>query len=375
MSITLLHTADWQIGKQFGEILEDAGALVRAQRLETIKSLAHLARERDADAVLVAGDVFEMNTVTDTTLRQTVDALQGYAGPWLLLPGNHDPALAESAWTRLRRMGMPNNVYLLTEPEPVVLADGRLAVLPAPLQRRQETRDLTASFAAIETPAGAVRVGLAHGSVANRLPQASEAYNPIANDRADEARLGYFALGDWHGTLEIAPRTWYAGTPEIDRFKNNDAGNALIVTLDGPGSPPRVEKTFTTHYRWHLLEQRITGMADLELLETNLAALGEPWNRRIVRLTLTGTIDLETQRCLDEVLERWGARFRHLSLRSEGLLAQATDEDFDRLRVTGYLRDALERLREIQQQRTHPDHPHADVAMQRLYAELGRLEG
>ena len=55
MTLNLLHTADWQIGKQFARIAGDAGAMLRAQRLETIRALAVLARERRVDAVLVAG--------------------------------------------------------------------------------------------------------------------------------------------------------------------------------------------------------------------------------------------------------------------------------------------------------------------------------
>lgn len=58
MGLTLLHTADWQIGKRFAHIAGDAGAALRTQRLETVRSLARLAQEQRVDAVLVAGDVF-----------------------------------------------------------------------------------------------------------------------------------------------------------------------------------------------------------------------------------------------------------------------------------------------------------------------------
>jgi DNA repair exonuclease SbcCD nuclease subunit len=237
-----LHTADWQIGKQFSWIEGDAGALIRTQRLETVKRIAELARDREVNAVLVAGDVFEMNTVSDETLRRTMDALSGYPGPWLLLPGNHDAALQESAWTRLSRIGVPGNVHLLLDTKPFLLKDGGLAVLPAPLTRRHEARDLTEGFSNVESPQGAVRVGLAHGSVENRLPESAELHNPISDRRAEQSRLEYLALGDWHGTLEIADRTWYAGTHETDGFRANDSGNALIVEIDGPGATPRVEK-------------------------------------------------------------------------------------------------------------------------------------
>ena len=115
MPLTLLHTADWQIGKQFAPIAGDAGAMLRTQRLETIRALAALASERCVDLVLVAGDVFEDNAVSDETLRRTMNALDGFEGPWVLLPGNHDAALAQSVWSRLRRLAIvPDNVVLAT---------------------------------------------------------------------------------------------------------------------------------------------------------------------------------------------------------------------------------------------------------------------
>ncbi|MCG8428128.1 MAG: DNA repair exonuclease, partial [Chromatiales bacterium] len=204
--IHLFHTADWQIGKQFGNIPGDAAAMVRQQRLKTVEKIAGLAQARQVDAVLVAGDVFEDNGVSDETLRRTINAMSAYSGNWVLLPGNHDAVLAESAWSRLERLGLiSENIHLALNAEPILLCNERLAVLPAPLQRRHETRDLTAAFDQMATPEGAIRVGLAHGSVKNRLPERSEAFNEIADDRAETARLDYLALGDWHGTLEIAP--------------------------------------------------------------------------------------------------------------------------------------------------------------------------
>ena len=95
MSITLLHTADWQIGKQFANVPGDPGAALRLQRLDTVKAIAGLAKERAVDAVLVAGDVFEDNAVSDETLRRTLNAMAPFAGPWVLL---------EIRWHRLRNI-------------------------------------------------------------------------------------------------------------------------------------------------------------------------------------------------------------------------------------------------------------------------------
>lgn len=164
MPVSIIHTADWQIGKQFANVPGDAGAILREQRFQTVRRIADVARERAVDAVLVAGDVFDSNAVKDETVRRTINAMEGFAGPWVLLPGNHDAALAESVWTRMKGWGIAENLVLAaTSREPIVLANGGMIVLPAPLRRKQEAVDLTEWFDAAETPAAAVRIGLAQG--------------------------------------------------------------------------------------------------------------------------------------------------------------------------------------------------------------------
>lgn len=189
MAVSFIHTADWQIGKVFSTIGGDAAVLLKAQRVKTVRCIAQLATERRVDAVLVAGDIFESNLVSNETIHGLLHAMEGFTGPWILIPGNHDPAVAESVWQRLDVLGCPKNIHIAMEPNPIILADGRLAVLPAVLRRRHEIEDLTAAWDAAATPDGVVRVGLAHGSVEGQLPGASEATNPIAADRETRARL------------------------------------------------------------------------------------------------------------------------------------------------------------------------------------------
>ena len=293
MGVTLIHTADWQLGKQFGNVPGDAGAALRGQRVETVKEIARLAQERGADAVLVCGDVFETNAVADRTIRQTLNALDSFTGDWVFIPGNHDSALADSVWSRADRIGKPDNVhFLLRNEEPLLLKNGTLAILPAVLQRRHEADDLTAWFDHAETPAGAIRVGVAHGSVQELLPEASEAPNPIAADRAKTANLDYLALGDWHGTFDVNDRTWYAGTPEPDRFKSNDPGNVLAVEIERPGALPSIEKIAVGHYVWSETGFRIRSAEDITALDRELTALHSDPARLLVRLKLEGVVTL-----------------------------------------------------------------------------------
>ncbi len=369
MSITLLHTADWQIGKQFANVPGDPGAALRLQRLNTVKAIAELAKEREVDAVLVAGDVFEDNAVSDETLRRTLNAMAPFTGPWVLLPGNHDANLTQSAWSRLRRLAVvPENVILALRPEPIELCRGRLRVLPAPLQRRHEAGDLSAWFDTAPQSAGVFRVGLAHGSVTNRLPEAAEAQNPIADTRSQTAKLDYLALGDWHGTLEVATRTWYAGTPEPDRFKTNDPGNVLLVDLPEAGGAPRVEKVPVGFYKWAQTALEVMDEQALPVLDGELGGMGES-RRQLVRLKLTGAIDLATRHRLDQLLDGWRARLHYLEVDDSGLLAQPSQEDIEALGATGFVRDAIETLVAIEGDAEHPDHADAARALQILYVE------
>ncbi|MDZ7754478.1 MAG: DNA repair exonuclease [Gammaproteobacteria bacterium] len=372
MGVRLLHTADWQIGKGFGTVPGDKGAALRNQRLETVGRLAALATELAVDAVLVAGDVFDAQTVSDETLRRVMERLRGFAGPWVLLPGNHDATLAESVWTRLEALGArPANVHFALTPEPLHLPGMALAILPAPLQRRHEPADLTAWFAAAETPPEIVRVGLAHGSVTDFLPAEAARHNPIERTRAGTAGLDYLALGDWHGTLRVDGRTWYAGTPETDRFRSRAPGHALVVDLDAPGVEPRVETVATTRFHWHTLEHRLGDGGDLAVLEDRLQVLGEPFDRHVVALLLSGVVGLAERVAIEEVVERWRARFHFLDVDDAALTTAATEADLAALQDSGFVAAAAAILR----RRRDAGEATAGDALQMLFAEYRRRQG
>lgn len=374
MGVTLIHTADWQLGKQFGNVPGDAGAALRDQRIETVKEIARLAKKRRADAVLVCGDVFETNAVADRTIRQALNALDPFTGDWVFIPGNHDAALADSVWSRADRIRKSDNVhFLVRNEEPLLLKNETLAILPAVLQRRHEADDLTAWFDHAETPKRAIRVGIAHGSVRELLPD-SEAPNPIAADRAETAELDYLALGDWHGTFKVNDRTWYAGTPEPDRFKSNDPGNVLAVEIERPGAPPTVERIKVGHYVWRETDFSIRSAEDIPALDRELTALHSDPARLLVRLKVEGVVTLALREQLREKLEEWAARLRYLEADDRELIAEPSEDDLDRIDRDGFVRAAVEQLRA---QATDPDNPKreiANAALLRLYQEHVRME-
>jgi DNA repair exonuclease SbcCD nuclease subunit len=339
-----LHTADWQIGRQFATLSPDNAPILAEARLQAVERLASLATAHQVDAVLVAGDVFDAQTVSERTIRRLFHALAGYAGPWLLLPGNHDAALADSVWTRAQQLGaVPSNAHLLLAPQVRVFAELGFAVLPAPLTQRHTHTDLTAWFAHADTPAGLLRIGLAHGSVQGILAEGIDSANPIAPDAATTSRLDYLALGDWHGSKCIDARTWYAGTPETDRFRANASGQALLVDIAGPGAEPVVQPIATGQYRWQQIDTVLQVPSDLDAVEAQLLDL-QPGD--VVDLRLAGALDLAAHQRLQHAIGQAEARARHLQADLSALRLMPTDDDIAGLQADGYLGEVIAELRE-----------------------------
>jgi DNA repair exonuclease SbcCD nuclease subunit len=340
-----LHTADWQLGKPFGHIDGDPGAELRAERINTVRRIAELARDRQVDAVLVAGDAFDGNDVKDKTIVRAIEALTPFSGEWIFLPGNHDAALAHSVWTRMRDLGVPSNIVIADRPDPITAWEGRGTVLPAPLRRKREALDQTEWFDRAASPDGSCRIGLAHGSVAGRLPDTGDAANEIPCDRAERAKLCYLALGDWHGALKIAPRTWYSGSPEPDRHKANDSGFVQLVEIDGPGAPERTEMISVGRFCWIKLDLEFLDGTCQKLLDT-LQGLSQEPHRCVVSLRLSGSISLAERRRLEREIRAWEARLHHLEIDDSGVTDEPTADDLDALDTSGFVRLAVERLKE-----------------------------
>jgi hypothetical protein len=132
------------------------------------------------------------------------------------------------------------------------------------------------------TPPGAVRIGLAHGSVTN-FGSEREATSPIDANRSKSAGLAYLALGDWHRTMQVSPGVWYAGTPEPDRAGGQESGTALLVEIAGHAAPAVVTPLSTGTYRWISITARLDD--DVAILDLEQRLRSEPdLSRLIVRL-------------------------------------------------------------------------------------------
>ncbi len=245
-----LHTADWQIGMRAAGLDPAAASRVRAARVSALRNVTAAAAAHGADAILVAGDLFEDNAVDPALVEQVAAVLNdATACPVYLIPGNHDPDTLDGVWRRPVWRQLRGHVRPLLTADPVPVADG-VTLYPCPLSAKHGREDPTAWIPHRADGDATLRIGLAHGTMRIR-PDVGDDDFPVPPDAADRLGLDYLALGHWHSVLSNATRrAWYSGTHEQTKFGERDSGRALLVTLTAAGVPPQVEPVDTGTLRW-----------------------------------------------------------------------------------------------------------------------------
>lgn len=330
MPISFLHTADWQLGKPYARVADPLKrARLQNERFECLKRISALALERKVDFITIGGDLFDSPSPLNTTVAMALEAIGSMQVPVFVIPGNHDHGGPGSLWEQpffLRQKDqLAPNLHVLLTPEPLVTE--KAVIFPGPLLRRQDlddpTRWIRDVFLEKNFPEGLPRIVLAHGSIQDfgashdDEDESSTASNHIDLKRLPDAEIDFIALGDWHGTKQVDPKAWYAGTPEVDRFpkgENNNPGNVLLVTCDR-GSAPSVETIPTATLRWNQFSHHFSGDDSYLPFSASLKEKIGAWGQdSLLQLQLTGNLGIENSRLLQEELAALDARLLRVKL-------------------------------------------------------------
>jgi len=373
-----VHSSDLQIGKTFRLLEPDIATLLQNERYAVLNRLGEIAVQHEAPTVLLAGDIFDKQQLSNITIKKPIEIMRRFPRvTWHLLPGNHDQFRENGLWERLARQ-LPANVKLHLAPSAVKISDDiPVYLLPAPLRYISSSEDLTSYMDSEPTPDGAIRIGIAHGSVRG-FGSDGEAANYISPSRAETAGLAYLALGDWHRQLKISDRVWYSGTPESDSFNlppnssstSCNGGSALLVEIAGQRAVPAVTPVKTGRYRWHCVTKVVTDEAQVELLDAELRALDPDLGKVVLDLRVAGTLSLTARKLFDErIAEGIAAAVCGMRLDAAEIVLEPTDADLDAIDRFGFVRVAAERLKAVTQGDNRGEAELARRALNRLYLE------
>ncbi|MCQ4619633.1 exonuclease SbcCD subunit D [Corynebacterium sp. CCUG 71335] len=357
--VTFIHTSDFQWGmtRWFldGED-SDAQSRFEDSRLRAVEKLGNLAREHGAEFIVVAGDVFDANALSERTMGRALEVLGSLPVPVFLLPGNHDPLLPGAA---LEHAAQLSNVTVLADSTPVEVRPG-VEIVGAPLLARYANEDLAARALAQLEPTDSVRILVAHGQAEGRGEQ-DPALMSLAGLETALTRgvIDYVALGDTHSAQQVGTsgRIWFSGAPETTDFhdrRGNVAGNevnsgkALVVSVD-KRSATDVDVDVNEHavgeWTFDALHWEVSDGEDVRRVIAELEAYPHK-SRTAVKYSLAGTLGLEATRELEEGLAAQRSVFGALYERERlmDLHLEPNDEELANLPLSGYARDAMSAL-------------------------------
>jgi hypothetical protein len=277
------------------------------ERFEALSEVVRRAVEERADALLIAGDLFDAPAAAERLRADVRRCLETFDGPVLIVPGNHDlspsgssafPEGADYGCRTVVLRGAPWEQHLLADP-----SGAEIVVVGAPFHHGGTLgRDLAALSC---DPRHTVL--LAHGTfqvdwVAELAGEGDEpgAYYPI-RPRDLEGRFAYAALGHFHGGVTFRDWTaltaWgYAGSAvSITRGERGPRHAVLVDFVPGTGArairPLRLDT-------WYWEECAVAGSPDEDgaALAARLRALvadrfTDRDARRRLRLVARGWID------------------------------------------------------------------------------------
>lgn len=257
--LRLLHTADWHVGKQFGQFDEDVSKKLARDRVSVIEQIMGRARQYSVDAVLCAGDLFDEPDPGEQWWQAVRDVFvkcdaTGWNRPLIMLPGNHDPLTRDSVYSSLHpfRHGLPDWVHIVDRDDFELELNERAVVYATPCHSKAGDNDLALMLPNRTENDERIRIGLVHGSTFDLAGY--ETNFPVSKDAPQQRGLDYLAIGDTHSFREVngnevAPIV-YPSAPEPTRFGESNAGYVAIVTFRRRGTRPRIQQEHVARWTW-----------------------------------------------------------------------------------------------------------------------------
>ncbi len=273
-----VHCADLHLDTAFSGLRDGKSAAIRQAELRrTFLSIIELAKM--ADVLLVAGDLFDQDTVEAETVR-TLRA--GFASlehtKVMIVAGNHDP-LTEKSYYKLTDFS--ENVHIFgTQLSAVAVAD--CDVYGVSFGSNVQDTPLLGSFHKEGERPGVL---LMHGDVGGA------AYNPISREMLSASGLSYVALGHVHSYTEErlgATVCAYPGCPEGRGFDELNEKGVIVGEITSEGVHTEFVPVCSRMYR-----EKTVSVERLLTHEEIIGAIRGAGvdNKHLYKIILTGEIE------------------------------------------------------------------------------------
>lgn len=256
----------------------------RRTRIAEINALVpramELVKERNIEAVLLPGDLWDDETVSQESVHQLVEAFESISPiPVFIAPGNHDFCSPLSKYSREMQIALgmkpwSENVIIFDKPhfEPAyhpalndIVVMGR-----AFLENVTTSERLLGSR--IVRPAAAISILLFHGSLDGYNREGvAKITAPFSTEELLTQDFSYTALGHYHSFSQISDthgriRAAYAGSTGARMLGDEGPRHALVGMIDSNGLVGEFEKVELDPRRLCALNIDVTGASSSEIV-------------------------------------------------------------------------------------------------------------
>ena len=269
MKFRFIHAADLHLDSPFKGISAEhptVAEILQNATFNAYEKLIQLCLEREVDALLVAGDVFDS---ADRSLKAQVQFIKGLKRlkdaniRAFICHGNHDPLDGWGAGVE-----MPSNVHQFGPSAEAVPLDSEVTSGPLVCGISYRTREMRKSLLSGFPSYDPERftIGLLHANVGGSAEH--DAYAPCSVDDLVAIGYDYWALGHVHtGDIlrEISPRVVYPGNTQGRHPNERGARGVYVVEVDERGDMSS-EFVAVDAVRWDRLDVPIDGIEDANAL-------------------------------------------------------------------------------------------------------------
>ena len=294
----IIHTSDMHIGAPFGARLSaDKIRLRKSELIDNFRRMAKEGRDIGAEAMIIAGDLFDSERVPLSTCRQIIAVIESFGEiSFIYLPGNHE----KSAFVECG-LAMPKNLMIFTNSD-TCFVFGDISVYGLTDAERS-------AIIGLAPDPKRRNILVMHGALTDGKSSGGDV---IGIDDLKERGFDYIALGHYHSyeAKEIDKRckAVYCGTPEGRGF--DECGEKGYVVLDIDESS--VSHSFKKFSRRTVrrIEVNAEGVLDRHTLEEKAAeALSSVPRDDTVRLAFVGKRSPELVIDTSKLCARWQSSF------------------------------------------------------------------
>lgn len=279
--IKILHMADIHFGRPASGLPENLRDIRRQEVRSTFSAAIAMAKEKNVDVVLIAGDLFDR---ADTD-KSTINFIKGEFDklgdiPVFISPGNHDPH--GSAYDALMEAGCQNVTVFGADCTYKVFSEKNFAVYGVGFNNEVIHTPLLTKIKAEDE--NMINIAVVHGEIA-----ANSDYNPVTEADIAATGMNYIALGHVHAYSGIkkAGATCYAysGTPEGGGF--DECGDKGVIYGEVSKDGCALDFVPISKRRYHTVEVDVTDTSTLQGIIDKVVSVADNKDD-LYKIVLTG---------------------------------------------------------------------------------------